>query len=73
MSRARVSILVSAHSSRCIAAPFFAPPTALVPASVVQGTGAHGADLLVGDLYVITGLAVLCLVGVRLIRTTTFR
>jgi alpha-1,2-mannosyltransferase len=56
-----------------LAAPFFAPPVALVPASVVQGTGAHGADLLVGDLYVITGLAVLCLVGVRLIRTTSFR
>jgi alpha-1,2-mannosyltransferase len=56
-----------------LAAPFFAPPTALVPASVVQGTGAHGADLLIGDLYVITGLAALCLVGFRLIRTTGFR
>jgi alpha-1,2-mannosyltransferase len=55
-----------------LAAPFFAPPTALVPASVVQGTGAHAADLLIGDLYVITGLAALCLVGFRLIRTTGF-
>lgn len=50
-----------------LAAPFFTLPEALVPASVVQGTGAHGLQVLIGNLYVITGLIVLCLVGVTFI------
>jgi alpha-1,2-mannosyltransferase len=46
-----------------LAAPFFTLPEVLVPASVAQGKGADGLQLLTGDLYVITGLAALCFVG----------
>jgi alpha-1,2-mannosyltransferase len=49
-----------------LAAPFFTLPEVLVPASVVQGKGADGLQLLIGDLYVIAGLAALCLVGLIL-------
>lgn len=51
-----------------LAAPFCTLPEVLVPASVVQGKGANGLELVIGDLYVITGLAVLCLVGLILTR-----
>src|SRR5262249_647868 len=43
--------------------PFYTLPQSLVPASVVQGLGAHGAQLLTGNLYVVDGLAILCLAG----------
>jgi alpha-1,2-mannosyltransferase len=46
-----------------LAAPFFTLPEVLVPASVAQGKGADGLQLLTGDLYVIAGLAALCFVG----------
>jgi alpha-1,2-mannosyltransferase len=46
-----------------LAAPFFTLPEVLVPASIAQGKGADGLQLLTGDLYVITGLAALCFVG----------
>jgi alpha-1,2-mannosyltransferase len=49
-----------------LAAPFFTLPEVLVPASTVQGKGAHGLQMLIGNLYVITGLAALCLVGLIL-------
>jgi alpha-1,2-mannosyltransferase len=57
-------------AARCgvvvLAAPFCILPEVLVPASVVQGKGADGLELVIGDLYVITGLAALCLVGLIL-------
>jgi Glycosyltransferase family 87 len=46
-----------------LAAPFFTLPEVLVPASVVQGKGADGLQLVIGDLYVIAGLAALGFVG----------
>jgi alpha-1,2-mannosyltransferase len=49
-----------------LAAPFFTLPEVLVPAPTVQGKGAHGLQLLIGDLYVAAGLAALCLVGLIL-------
>jgi len=49
-----------------LAAPFCTLPEVLVPASIVQGKGADGLQLLIGDLYVIAGLAALCLVGLIL-------
>ncbi len=49
-----------------VIAPFFALPQDLVPASVVKGSGAHGAQLLTSNVYVIVGLAVLCLAGILL-------
>jgi alpha-1,2-mannosyltransferase len=42
---------------------FFSLPQSLVPASVFQGTGAHGTQVLTGSPYVIAGLATLFLVG----------
>jgi alpha-1,2-mannosyltransferase len=52
-----------------LAGVFYLNPATLVPGADVQGTGAHGADVLLGDLYVIAGLAALCFVGFWLIRT----
>ena len=52
-----------------LAAPFFLLPEVLVPASVVQGTGASAADVSIGDLYVIAGLVILG-VGFALIPQT---
>lgn len=49
-----------------LAAPFFVLPQGLVPTIVVQGTGAHGVELVSGNLYVIDGLVALCVVGVAL-------
>jgi len=49
-----------------LAAPFFTLPEVLVPASVVQGKGADGLQLVIGDLYVITALAALCLAALIL-------
>jgi Glycosyltransferase family 87 len=49
-----------------LAAAFFVLPQNLVPAATVQGNGAHGTQLLTDNLYVITGLAMLCLVGFHL-------
>lgn len=46
-----------------LAAPFFVLPEGLVPTIVVQGTGAHGIELVTGNLYVIDGLVALCVVG----------
>jgi alpha-1,2-mannosyltransferase len=43
--------------------PFFALPQSLVPATVAQGTGAHGIELVTSNLYVFAGLAILCLEG----------
>jgi len=50
-----------------VAVPFFLLPQELVPDATVQGVGARGAQLLTGNLYVIVGLAALCLVGTVLI------
>ena len=50
-----------------LAAPFFVLPEGLVPTSVVQGTGAHGVELVTGNLYVIDGLVALCVVGLTLV------
>jgi hypothetical protein len=52
-------------------APFFALPQDLVPDSVLQGIGAHGAQLLASNLYVIVGLAVLCLAALRIVPNRT--
>lgn len=49
-----------------LAAPFFVLPQGLVPTILVQGTGAHGVELVSGNLYVIDGLVALCVVGVAL-------
>jgi alpha-1,2-mannosyltransferase len=46
-----------------LAMPFFAVPESLVPASIAQGHGAHGLQLLTGNVYVIVGLVLLCLLG----------
>jgi alpha-1,2-mannosyltransferase len=46
---------------------FYMLPQSLIPASVVQGIGARGAQLLTGNLYVAGGLALLCLAGLLLI------
>jgi alpha-1,2-mannosyltransferase len=46
-----------------LAVPFLAVPESLVPASIAQGHGAHGIQLLAGNGYVIVGLVVLCLLG----------
>jgi alpha-1,2-mannosyltransferase len=50
-----------------LAGPFFASPQNRVPASVVQGTGARGIELVTSNLYVITGLAILCAAGLTLL------
>ncbi len=50
-----------------LAAPFLLFPPRLVPTSVVQGHGAHGAQLLAGNLYVIAGLLLLGLAGSALL------
>jgi alpha-1,2-mannosyltransferase len=42
-----------------LAVPFFAVPETLVPASVIQGHGAHGLQLLTSNVYVIIGLILL--------------
>jgi alpha-1,2-mannosyltransferase len=55
-----------------LAAPFCTLPEVLVPASVVQGKGANGPELVIGDLYVITGLAALFVVGLVLASSTSF-
>ena len=49
-----------------LTAPFFVLSEGLMPASVVQGAGAHGIELVTGNLYVIDGLVVLCVVGLTL-------
>ncbi len=49
-----------------LTAPFFVLSEGLTPASVVQGAGAHGIELVTGNLYVIDGLVVLCVVGLTL-------
>jgi alpha-1,2-mannosyltransferase len=49
-----------------LAVPFFQYPPGLVPASIVQGTGARGTQLLAGNIYVIAGLGILGLAGVAL-------
>jgi alpha-1,2-mannosyltransferase len=49
-----------------VAVPFFADPPSLVPASVVQGYGARGPQLLAGNIYVIAGLITLGLAGLAL-------
>jgi alpha-1,2-mannosyltransferase len=46
---------------------FLSDPPQLVPASVVQGQGAHGMQLLAGNLYVIAGLGILGLAGYALL------
>lgn len=51
-----------------LAAPFFALPQSLVPRATVQDIQAHPAPLLTGNLYVITGLGLLCLVALMLLR-----
>ncbi len=50
-----------------LAAPFFVLPESLVPTTVVQGTRAHGVELVTGNLYVIDGLVALCVVGLTLV------
>ena len=49
-----------------LTAPFFVLSEGLTPASVVQGAGARGIELVTGNLYVIDGLVVLCVVGLTL-------
>ncbi len=49
-----------------LAAPFFARPRSPVPRATIQDIQAHPAPLLTGNLYVITGLGLLCLVGLIL-------
>ncbi len=51
-----------------LAAPFFALPQSLVPRATIQDIQAHPAPLLTGNLYVITGLVLLCLIGLILLR-----
>jgi alpha-1,2-mannosyltransferase len=51
-----------------LVAIFFSRLIWLVPRSTVQGRGMHGAWLLAGNLYVLAGLAVLCLTAVVLAR-----
>jgi alpha-1,2-mannosyltransferase len=50
-----------------LAVPFFALPQSLVAGAVVQGTGAHGTQLLAENLYVIVGLSGLSIAGLVLI------
>jgi LPXTG-motif cell wall-anchored protein len=50
---------------------FFALPQDLMSGSVLEGTGAHGMQLLTSNLYVIVGLAVLCLAGLLSVRKRT--
>ncbi|MGH3273205.1 MAG: glycosyltransferase 87 family protein [Streptosporangiaceae bacterium] len=50
------------------AVPFFTLPQGLVAAAVVQGTGAHGTQLLTENLYVLIGLAVLGIAGFSVLR-----
>lgn len=50
---------------------FFALPQDLVPDSVLEGIGAHGAQLLASNLYVIVGLAVLCLASLHVVPNRT--
>jgi alpha-1,2-mannosyltransferase len=40
-----------------------------VSGAALQGTGAHGLELLAGNLYTVTGLALLCLTGAVLVKT----
>jgi alpha-1,2-mannosyltransferase len=40
-----------------------------VSGAALQGTGAHGLELLTGNLYTVAGLALLCLVGAVLVKT----
>jgi alpha-1,2-mannosyltransferase len=51
-----------------LVAVFFSRLIWIVPASTVQGRGMHGAWLLVGNLYVLAGLAGLGLTAVMLAR-----
>jgi alpha-1,2-mannosyltransferase len=51
-----------------LVAVFFSRLIWIVPASTVQGKGMHGAWLLVGNLYVLAGLAALCLTALVLAR-----
>jgi alpha-1,2-mannosyltransferase len=50
-----------------LTAPFFVLPEGLMPPTVVQGAGAHGIELVTGNLYVIDGLFALCVVGLTLV------
>jgi alpha-1,2-mannosyltransferase len=50
-----------------LAAPFFLLPEGLVPAIAVQGAREHGLELVTGNLYVLDGLVVLCVVGLALV------
>ncbi len=53
-------------AAAALAASFFLFPPGLVPASVVQGYGARGTQLLAGNIYVIAGLTALGLAGFAL-------
>ena len=50
-----------------LTAPFFVLSEGLTPTTVVQGAGAHGIELVTGNLYVIDGLFALCVVGLALV------
>ena len=50
-----------------LTAPFFVLPEGLMPTTVVQGAGAHGMELVIGNLYVIVGFFALCVVGLTLV------
>jgi alpha-1,2-mannosyltransferase len=51
-----------------IAVPFCFLPPALVPRDTIRDISRHPAPLLTGDLYVISGLVLLCLAGLVILR-----
>jgi hypothetical protein len=51
-----------------IAVPFFFLPPALVPRDTIRDMSLHPAPLLTGNLYVISGLVLLCVAGLIILR-----
>jgi len=51
-----------------IAVPFLFLPPALVPRGTIRDISRHPAPLLTGNLYVISGLVLLCLAGLIILR-----
>jgi alpha-1,2-mannosyltransferase len=56
-----------------IAVPFFFLPPALVPRGTIRDISRHPAPLLTGNLYVISGLVLLCLAGLIILRPPRVR